>query len=305
MVQNAALDALLDACEAAIFRTIAREGHHRLSHADWQRAMALGVTLPEAAPWLNAWTPRTAETDGILLGDRVAGEPMILMPTDQPHIEQCVGRAIASGRPLGATPVHPVDDFAGYGWYDALPRALGYSFRIERGEGDVLDYAADTQLPPNLVSGRVDGITLELAVQERGFSDAPAEIIALPADLLIVPGDCWTDLEEVIILLGTDCAITPGGLASLLECACFYPDEDSDADSYHTQQASFEMHARFAANLLLLGEDAAIIERVREAMREHVSWLIPKDRTIAVRAVNYQVEAAFAGNDEAPAITTA
>jgi hypothetical protein len=40
-------------------------------------------------------------------------------------------------------------------------------------------------------------------------------------------------------------------------------------------------------------------------MREHVSWLIPKDRTIAVRAVNYQVEAAFAGNDEAPAITTA
>src|SRR3546814_6388052 len=108
-----------------------------------------------------------------------------------------------------------VDDFAGYGWYDALPRALGYSFRIERGEGDVLDYAADTQLPPNLVSGRVDGITLELAVQERGFSDTPAEIIALPADLLIVPGDCWTDLEEVIILLGTDCAITPGGLASL------------------------------------------------------------------------------------------
>src|SRR3546814_3033967 len=67
------------------------------------------------------------------------------MPTDQPHIEQCVGRAIASGRPLGATPVHPVDDFAGYGWYDALPRALGYSFRIERGEGDVLDYAADTR----------------------------------------------------------------------------------------------------------------------------------------------------------------
>src|SRR3546814_16891705 len=63
-----------------------------------------------------------------------------------------------------------VDDFAGYGWYDALPRALGYSFRIERGEGDVLDYSAETQLPPNLVPGRVDGITLDLAVQERGFS---------------------------------------------------------------------------------------------------------------------------------------
>lgn len=305
MVQNTALDALHDACEAAIFRTIAREGHHRLSHPNWLRAMARGVTLPEAAPWLNAWTPRTAETDSALLGDRVAGEPMILMPTDQPHIEQCVGRAIASGRPLGAAPVDPVGDFAGYGWYDALPRVLGYSFRIDRCEGDIFDYAADTQLPPGLVSGRVDGITLELAFQEKGVSGEPAAVIALPADVLIVPGDCWTDLEEVIILLGTDCPITPGDLASLLERACFYPDEDSDADSYHTQQASFDMHARFAANLLLLGEDAAIIERIREAMREHVSWLVPKDRAITMRAVSYEVEAAFADNDDAAAVTTA
>jgi hypothetical protein len=179
MVQNAALDALLDASEAAIFRTIAREGHHRLptpiGSGRWR-----WCDLARSRALLNAWTPRTAETDGILLGDRVAGEPMILMPTDQPHIEQCVGRAIASGRPLDATPVHPVDDFAGYGWHDALPRALGYSFRIERGEGDVLDYAADTQLPPNLVSGRVDGITLELAVQERGFSDALPKLSRCP-----------------------------------------------------------------------------------------------------------------------------
>ena len=78
-----------------------------------------------------------------------------------------------------------------------------------------------------------------------------------------------------------------------MEDACFWPSEDSDADSYETQQAAFEMQARFAANMLLLGEDAAIIERVREAMREHVSWLIPKDRAITMHAVNHKVEAAF------------
>ncbi|MBB3928603.1 hypothetical protein GGR43_004348 [Sphingobium jiangsuense] len=300
MVQNAALDALREACETAIFRTIAREGHHRLSFAHWQRAKALGVMLPDVAPWLSAWTPRTAEADTILSGERVAGEPMILLPAYHAHIEQCIGRVLAAGQPLEATPVHPVDEFAGYGWYDALPRVLGCSFRVERSQDNVFDYAADAQIPPDLQSGRVDAITLELAVRIADDPDTPAEIFWLPADLLIVPADCWTGLEEVFVLMSADCAITPFELAYLLEAACFSPSEDCGADSYHTQQAAFEMQARFVANMLLLGEDAAIIERVREAMWEHVSWLIPKDRAVTVRAAGSLVEAAFADNDDAP-----
>lgn len=305
MVQGAALDALREACEAAIFRTIAREGHHRLSYERWLRAKALGVFLPESAPWLHEWTPRTAQTDSILLGGRVAGEPMILMPAHPSHIEQCVARAIASGLPLGATPVHPIDEFAGYRWYDDLPRVLGCSFRIERGEGDIFDYAADGEVPPSLVSGQVDAIAVEVAMRTTYDLDVPVEILSLPADVLIIPGDCPADLDDIAILLSPGCAITPGELASLLEAACFYPNEDCDADSYHTQQAAFEMQARFAANMLLLGEDAAVLERVREAMREHVAWLIPKDRAIRMHAVNYLVEAAFADNGDAPALSAA
>jgi len=299
MVQGAPLDALREACEAVIFRTIAREGHHRLSYAHWLRAKALGVFLPEASPWLYAWTPRAADTTSVMFSDRVAGGPMILMSPEPPHIEQCVGRAIASGQPLGATPVHPIDDFAGYGWYDNLPRVLGCSFRIERSEGDIFDYAADGQVPPGLASGQVDAIAVEFAMRETYDLDVPVEILALPVDTLIIPVDCSTDLEQVTILLSADCAIKPSELASLLEAACFYPDDDCDADSYYTQQAAFEMQARFAANLLLLGEDAAIIERVREAMREHVSWLIPRDRAVRLHAVNHLVEASFADNDDA------
>lgn len=278
IVQGPALEALREACEAAIFRTIAREGHHRLSHTHWRRARALGVFLPEAEPWLSAWIPRTAEADSTLIGERVAGEPMVLMPVDDAHMEQCAARAVTPGRLHGATPVEPVNDFAGYIWYDELPRVLGWSFRVYRGEGDIFDYAADMQLPENLASGRVEAIELEIAVQTSPTSEEPAEILSLPTDTLIIPDECSTDLENITILLSTDCAITPGELASLLEAACFYHDDDCDADSYHTQQAAFEMQARFAANMLLLGEDAAVLERVREAIREHVSWLIPKDR---------------------------
>lgn len=305
MVQGPALEALREACEAAIFRTIAREGHHRLPHAQWLRAKALGIVLPEAAPWLSAWTPRTAEEDRHEFGDRVAGEPMILMPTHEAHIEQCVGRAIAGGGPLGETPVDPVEQFTGYSWYDALPRVLGCSFRVERDDGDIFDYAGDTELPPDLVSGRVDKISVEFAFRESGKSDAPAEVLELPADIVIMPGDYWSEIEEVVTLLSADCAITPDDLAWLLEAACFDASEDCEADSYHTQQTAFERDARFAANRLLLGEDTAIIERVRDAMRDHVSWLIPKDRTITARAANNRVDAAFADNDQAPALDAA
>ena len=115
----------------------------------------------------------------------------------------------------------------------------------------------------------------------------------------------WLYLSWIIILLGADSAITPCELASLIEAACFYPDEDCDADSYHTQQAAFDMQARFTANMLLLGEDAAVLERVREAIREHVAWLIPKDRAIRMQAVNYLVEASFADNDDEAALSAA
>ncbi|WP_263588843.1 ATP-binding protein [Sphingopyxis sp. GC21] len=305
MVQNAALDALREACTAAIFRTIAREGHHRLSHAHWLQAKSMGVPLPEAAPWLAAWTPSTAETDRAMPGERIAGEPMILMPSDEAYIDQCIARTILAGQPLGAVPVDRVDEFAGYGWYDALPCVVGTSFRIERKQEDIFDYVVDAQVPPDIVSGRVHAITLELAVRASSDPEMPADILALPVDVLIVATGCWNDLDDIAILLSPDCAITPADLASLLENACFYPSDDCDADSYHTQQAAFEMQARFTANMLLLGEDAAIIERVREAVREHVSWLVPKDRPITVRAINYLVEAAFANDDETAVIAAA
>tara|TARA_R110000787_G_scaffold282863_2_gene395060 strand:+ start:8926 stop:10836 length:1911 start_codon:yes stop_codon:yes gene_type:complete len=301
VVQGAALDALREACEAAIFRTIACEGHHRFAHADWLRAKDWGVSLPETAPWLHAWTPRTAEIDSVHLGDRVAGEPMILMPANPPHIEHCAGRAIGSGPLLKATPVLPVPEFAGYSWYDAIPCVLGCSIRIERAKGDVFDHSADGQVPPGVVSEPVDAIAVEFAARTTCDLDVPVEVLSLPADALIISGECSTDLRDVIILLATGCKITPAELADLLEDVCFYADEDCDSDSYHTQQAGFEMRARFTANMLLLGEDAAIIERVREALREHVSWLIPNDRAIRMHVVNHVVDAAFADKDDASA----
>jgi len=299
VIQNAALAALREACEAAIYRTIARQGHHRLPFAKWRRARDLGISLPEASPWLNAWLPRTAEVDGIMQGDRVAGEAMILLPDAFAHVEQCMGRAIGTGGIHAARPVRSVDDFAGYAWYDALPRVFAPNFRIARGE-ERIDYDGERDIPDDLTSGPVDGLTLELTLQGSGDPLATFEVIELPADVVIVPQDLWAGLDETVILLAPDCQIEPSDLAWLLDQACFCPDDDSDADSCHTQQARFEIEARFIANNLLLGEDAALLARVRDAMVEHVTWLVPKGRSISVAASDGTIDVAFAANDPGP-----
>lgn len=62
MVQNAPLEELRLACKAAIYRAIAKQPGHRLSHEEWTAARAVGVDLPEADPYLFEWLPPTNDT---------------------------------------------------------------------------------------------------------------------------------------------------------------------------------------------------------------------------------------------------
>jgi len=118
---------------------------------------------------------------------------------------------------------------------------------------------------------------------------------SLPADVLIAPDDGWSaDLEETVILLSPDCAINPNDLADLLEDTCFCARDDVDDDSWSTQQRNFQMQARQIANALLLGEDAAILERIRDIVHDEIGWLIPAGRQVSMVAGGGQVELAFA-----------
>jgi hypothetical protein len=297
MVQNAALANLREAAEAAIYRTIAAAGSHRLAHEQWRRAHALGVILPEAAPWLSGWLPRTADGDGIVLGERVAGIPMVLVPNEEPHIEQCAGRVLCEALPLDGVLVREVSGFEGYGWYDAIPRVSALSFSVESDAG-VHSYSSDMVLPVGIESGRVERILLDVAVKSLCGATGEADRHSLPTDVLLAPDEGWyADLDQTTILLTGDSTITPHELASLIEDACFCPSDDCGDDSWDTQHSYFEKRARHVANELLLGEDAAILERIRDVLLDDVCWLVPEGRRVAIGAERGKVTLSFAAAD--------
>lgn len=303
MVQNAALGSLREAAERAIYRTIALRGGHRLAHAQWLHARDLGILLPEAEAWLPAWFPRTADGQGMPEGERVSDVPMVLFPDSEPPIEQCAARVLKTGEGLGGALVREISGFEGYGWYDSLPRASEISFLIGTDEAS-FRYEEGTALPVSVQSGRVETLMLDVTVSPARGRDAGSDTYAFPAEVLIAPDDGWSsDLDETVIVLSPDCAIEPNDLANLLEDACFCARDDVDDDSWSTQQRYFEMRARQIANTLLRGEDAAILERIRDVVLDDVVWLVPDGRSVTILAERGQVTLSYApaGGEAVPA----
>lgn len=299
MVQNAALTELREVAEAAIYRTIATTGSHRLAHEQWLRAQALGVMMPEAEPWLSGWLPRTADGDGIVLGERVAGIPMVLVPNEEPHIEQCAGRVLCETLPLGGVLVREVSGFDGYGWYDALARVSELSFTVESDAG-IYSYSSDTLLPEGIESGRAARIMLDVSVKSSRGAMGENDRLSFPVDVLVAPDEGWyCDLDQTTILLASDSTISPHDLASLIEDACFCPSDDCGTDSWDTQRSYFEKRARHIANELLLGEDAAILERIRRVLLDEACWMVPEGRRVAIVAERSGATVSFAAADVA------
>ena len=94
---------------------------------------------------------------------------------------------------------------------------------------------------------------------------------------------CWT-LDEATILFDANADVRPAELADLVYASLFSYSDDHESDSWDTQSAAFERSVRNLANLLLLGEDEALLAQLREAVFENVQWLIPEGRRLTLSA---------------------
>ncbi|MGW8138492.1 ATP-binding protein (plasmid) [Sphingomonas zeae] len=278
VVENDGIAGLRDAVKVAIYRAIEARGTHRLSAHDWREAAALGVSLPEAEPYLFAWTPPTADYHGNHeTGERTADPGMVLMPDFEALVAQPAQAAIRAHNAFGGPLVEAQDAFRGYGWYDVLARVEDLRFRVTQGDRTFIVSDA-REAPAEADDGWVDTITLEATMSHAGASIE----VACDADVAFAP-DQWScnSVEETSIFVRRGTAMTAHGVADLLEAAIFHADEDSDADSYDTQHERFRSDAAGRIIAMMEGDDAALENRIRDLLADHY-YLVPKDRTVTV-----------------------
>ena len=279
------LDSLREACERAIYRHIATREHHRLPHTSWHRAAALGVALPEASAQLDPWSPVTNDGDPDLRfrphrdGEvpPLPAEPLVVDDFG-PDLEQSLARAIHIGAPeLENRLVEPCRDYEGYAWYDALPRVTEVVGALVRGE--VCWTTRDEAAPPT--SGAVDRVLITLTI----IAGETTIFRTIETDLLLVTNEdaCTGDPDEQGVFVVPGPRLGPGDVGDAAVAAFFMASDDRDADSWETQHEGYERAALDLARRLLLGDEAADLARLRDAVRDRIAWLVPKGRELRVR----------------------
>jgi hypothetical protein len=179
---------------------------------------------------------------------------------DEPH-------KLAGPEPLAF--YEPITNFIGYPWYDAIPCFVrtGECFTHDQG---VSEEGADA------LTSRPDAIRLELTDQHGRRLDIQTDFDIQEGD------DSWGDPDYAQIALTRTSSLTPEDLTDLIIDAVFSPSDDSDADSYDTQETRFRHDAAVRAHAILEGEDAAIIAGIRMAFADRIAWRIPHGRTLSL-----------------------
>lgn len=294
MVENGALQDLRAAVRLAIYRHIASLDSHRLAFEQWREAASLGVSLPEARSELLSRAPAVADyNSGPARQQLTVTDALILVDDFGPPLEQCAAFALArEGRYQGRL-AEPNETMAGYSWYDRLPRITDLRFEIDRA-GDTFALGASDF--PGLSSGEVDRLDLVLTMS----GDRP-EPVRIPAPVAIEydEGLFW-GFEEANVLFPAASGITPAELVDLLDGACFCASDDREADSWETQHDRFLLDAQEMATRLLLGDEAALLERLRAILAYRTQWFVPEGAqfvaVIGREALDVRIERAGPSN---------
>lgn len=286
MVVNAALDDLKRACTCAIYHAIAKRPGHRLAFKLWCEARDLGITLPEAANWLECWRPTTADPEARQSGSWINEGPMLLMSDHDADVEQCAAPVLLDAELLGATTVYEQTSYAGYIWYDRIPRIDDLHFMLEF-EGARHRYCPDS-LDVELPSERVPAISLHFTIVDQAGTDGIGEERSFPISVLICDsGSSW--LGDTQVFVTEDATITPSELADLIEAAVFCAGDDADCDSWETQRRDFQAEAFARANTILLGAEAAALARIRAQLHDEIAWLVPDGKILTASVQNRKV----------------
>lgn len=255
LVANTAAEQLEAALELETYRYVQRRGHHAMQFKHYQRALALGVQLPEATPTFKVG----------LIGGGDLPEPIEVTLPDELPLQRCyrMSETLAEREDFAETNVHllaalgtfpkpfvPVaiqSGFKGYSWAQ-LPTID----RIELNAGNVLhkDYVGSGQL-----------VCVDRLVLTAHTSDGQVFHSSVCMAIRVKP------TEEPPIWGAEEVLITPAANDRLLAAQIWHHlgGWSEDGDTYDTQEYQFEQELnRFWAELM--GPDEHLRRELLEAL---------------------------------------
>jgi hypothetical protein len=294
VVQNAFWTTLGTVIRRVLYLYVAALPHHDLAYEQWQKAKELGVELQAAQAVLPEFLPAIAdfcdsESGQVLpISDRSL---IIELDTDRCSEQQMFWRAFQQAQfPYEA--IAPRHSYAGYAWYDRLPRLSELCFEIEQ-EGEVIRIEQwwEQQFPTGAEMPAPSSLSINFKVQQVWaialITDASQQTqeVRLACEVLFLEDydNHWYEVEEIPIVLSQSAQLSVEDLATLLENSYFSPSTDSDSDSVYTQREDFCEAAYERAARALLTEDAALRERMKMAAERHLRWIVPLNQKLEIQ----------------------
>lgn len=283
VVRNAFFDELCAACTAVLFRKVANDGAHSLSHADYSRGRELGVDLAEAAMLLRPFAPRRANPHENFAPppEPVTADAVLYDGAGDAIGEQNLARALGR-RPDGLRLHEPAPAFNGYAWYDGLGCIAVAGYRLDAG-GRTEEIAPGGRFA---FDDRPDRLQVLL---ERGDRDGSVRSWPLETDL-VLGGDEDAGPGDAGIYVTASSKLTPAGLVDVLQAALFCPGDDCDAGSYDEQHRRFCDEAEDCAFFVLRSRDEARVNAVIRTIRRELAWRLPRDRPVTITLRDGEIE---------------
>lgn len=259
IIEDEMFKLFLKKARAAAYRFFKTQQRHALPFRNWDEAKQLGILLPEAAALLHTWHAEPLD-DAI---EPLFGYPeqrlvenvdnAILVSANLPD-QHTIEGALHSGATLTGELYKEEPQFAGYLWYDKLPRIIDSVVFVD---GISYDEWSNTERV------RPGQIEIEITVGQGG---EPSHSLRLPAfihvraseglSFVAVRQSPW-DGEE---LAG------PFPIADFLTCATFCASDDCESDSWQTQREAYDAEVEREVNAYFRGARATLMAILRKAI---------------------------------------
>jgi hypothetical protein len=268
-VKDQAFIALQLAAEQAIYQHIATLPEHTLSYKNYTRALALDVDIAPAARRLRTYFPPTA-ADGhehLEFSKSSEAKHLVIVGNLAPPIAWHITDALKESHPH-VTPCHREPAYAGYTWYDDIPLISDAGAEITIGAVTVTADCDAECTNPNYPFGepqRADAIAITYQLTYPATRES--QTFRHSVNQFCLYSDPLREIEETDYFVTKISTPQASEALAYFEACLFDPSQDSDSDSWDTQQSSFTEDAIRCVYPLIYDDDTAIAAAVQHTLR--------------------------------------